>query len=106
MRKLYGNATEAIGKGGDVREFEDYLPIEPAEGVGRFHDPYTAMQSAIYGHIAHRPDQDIPFDELAVVVADVDSNDVRNLAYGAIIALRNLQLIDFDSSAMVARKKG
>ena len=106
MRKLYGDRIkEQIGEGGDVVEFEDYFPIEAVESEARFTDSYTEIQSAIYAHISENSDREVNIDELAEVAAEVDRNDVRNLAYGAAIALRNLELIEFNSLTMAARKK-
>jgi hypothetical protein len=104
MRKLYGDLLRAIRKGSEVNEFEDYLPIE-IEPAAEYRDPYTQMQSAVFSHIVAHPNRDIPFDELVKVAAEVDSHDVRNLAFGAVVALRNLELVDFDQSTLVARRR-
>lgn len=111
MAKLAG---KYIGRGGDGGSDmygtfqvlpDDYLPLEVEESA-KFVDPYTEMQAAVYAHIASNPGRDVHMDELVEVGSKMDRNDVRNLVFGAAIALRNLELVEFNRSTLIARMRG
>src|ERR1700687_1823048 len=112
MRKLYGDRANTLSptdKGGDMHEMnnnlpDDYLPLE-LERNTTFSDPYTEMQATVYAHISTNPDRDIPLDELVEIAAKVDRNDVRNLVFGVAVALRNIELIEFNASTLTSRMR-